>query len=659
MNNARTNVSILDYEIGVQQNYDILDFISSLRKSDTEDNEPEIKEYQHSLFYPILSYCIEIINSNKDPNKMKFKVGLFGNDDKIYATVGRVMYDYFFMGETFKEDEFEIEFSSEQKNFNLKSIHHNCDQEKKDFMKFYNIGEELTTIKEIEELKKIIQMKKRVIVSKFLKGYSHQESVLKAFEFKIRGQYINLPNLIFKKKNDSGKSIEEIDQIYSLNLNSQELTIDDFDYFYYAKYQKGKEIEKKLYLNGKKMILKNNNLYFIEIKQSISGLNSDLEKLKDVKISLKEKKSKKSFNSSNYKREELTALGNTLLTFTIFNDLIKDITNKKNALCNLLFIVDSDFKEDMINIFEKCLQREINIIRDLNLSFNLYLIYTQPDLALKNFIKENWEKNNKLDKKDLELDKKNKELDEKNKELDEKNKELYEKNKELEKKNQELNDKNKIIEELYKISIEKEIENEIDKMHYKPIPIDEHINKFIHNIESNKNPIILIGSFEPINDNFTESSTSLEFIDKNKYKKEKPILIDYKTFNKNVPRNKNRNELYKKCILKKYEDNIIYLHQFNEIYCVVNLLFLKNINSLFSNEIMGKFDIEIFMLEEDNFLMHLKKNTNTKDDFQTLGISIVFITDKEIGMKKNKKAIGNLNNKDKEKKNNYSKKRNV
>ena len=479
MNNARTNVSILDYEIGVQQNYDILDFISSLRKSGPGDNEPEIKEYQHSLFYPILSYCIEIINSNKDPNKMKFKVGLFGNDDKIYATVGRVMYDYFFMGETFKEDEFEIEFSSEQKNFNLKSIHHNCDQEKKDFMKFYNIGEELTTIKEIEELKKIIQMKKRVIVSKFLKGYSHQESVLKAFEFKIRGQYINLPNLIFKKKNDSGKSIEEIDQIYSLNLNSQELTIDDFDYFYYAKYQKGKEIEKKLYLNGKKMILKNNNLYFIEIKQSISGLNSDLEKLKDVKISLKEKKSKKSFNSSNYKREELTALGNTLLTFTIFNDLIKDITNKKNALCNLLFIVDSDFKEDMINIFEKCLQREINIIRDLNLSFNLYLIYTQPDLALKNFIKENWEKNNKLDKKDLELDKKNKELDEKNKELDEKNKELYEKNKELEKKNQELNDKNKIIEELYKISIEKEIENEIDKMHYKPIPIDENINKFI------------------------------------------------------------------------------------------------------------------------------------------------------------------------------------
>ena len=172
----------------------------------------------------------------------------------------------------------------------------------------------------------------------------------------------------------------------------------------------------------KKWFLKTIIFYFIEIKQSISGLNSDLEQLKDVNISLKEKKSKKSFNSSIYKREELTALGNTLLTFTIFNDLIKDITNKKNALCNLLFIVDSDFKEDMINIFEKCLQREINIIRDLNLSFNLYLIYTQPDLALKNFIKENWEKNNKLDKKDLELDKKNKELDEKNKELDEKKK---------------------------------------------------------------------------------------------------------------------------------------------------------------------------------------------------------------------------------------------
>jgi hypothetical protein len=32
-----------------------------------------------------------------------------------------------------------------------------------------------------------------------LKGYSHQESILKTLEGKIKGYFINLPNLIFKK----------------------------------------------------------------------------------------------------------------------------------------------------------------------------------------------------------------------------------------------------------------------------------------------------------------------------------------------------------------------------------------------------------------------------------------------------------------------------
>ena len=86
-------------------------------------------------------------------------------------------------------------------------------------------------LEEKNKLNEFIQNKKEVFISKFLKGYSHQESILKTLEGKIKGYFINLPNLIFKKSNDDGKTIEEIDQIYLVNLESEKLTIDGFNIF--------------------------------------------------------------------------------------------------------------------------------------------------------------------------------------------------------------------------------------------------------------------------------------------------------------------------------------------------------------------------------------------------------------------------------------------
>ena len=91
---GREKISIDEYEIGKQKNYDLLDFYMSLRNS---NDEPEIKDYHHSLFYPILCYCIDIINKTKNLKDIKLKVG-FDKDNKIYAAVGREMYDYFFLG---------------------------------------------------------------------------------------------------------------------------------------------------------------------------------------------------------------------------------------------------------------------------------------------------------------------------------------------------------------------------------------------------------------------------------------------------------------------------------------------------------------------------------------------------------------------------------
>ena len=423
---GREKISIDEYEIGKQKNYDLLDFYMSLRNS---NDEPEIKDYHHSLFYPILCYCIDIINKTKNLKDIKLKVGL-DKDNKIYAAVGREMYDYFFLGKKGNLDNVEIEFNWGKKEFLLTSVNYiGIDDAKNKFKKLYVIKSEEFEMNEflkkekdeldLEEKNKLdefIQNKKEVFITKFLKGYSHQESILKTFESKIKGNFTNLPNLIFKKSNKERRTIEEIDQIYLINLESEQSTIDGFNYFYFVKYSNGVKNDKKIFPNGTKFELVNENLYFLEIKYSINSLFSDYNKLKNTKISQdpnksaskenkdkdkiepndKKPKSKNSHISLSYKRDQLTGLGNTFLTFKIFKDLILEILEKKEKECNLLYIVDSDFGENMIKTFENCLERDEIIINENKLSFNLYLIYTQPDLALNHFIKESWEKKMKL-----------------------------------------------------------------------------------------------------------------------------------------------------------------------------------------------------------------------------------------------------------------------
>lgn len=76
----------------MQRNYNVLDFYISLKNS---DDEPETKEYHHS--------------------QLKLKVGL-DKDYRLYVTVGRVMYDYFFR-KIKNLDNVEIEFTSGKNEF--------------------------------------------------------------------------------------------------------------------------------------------------------------------------------------------------------------------------------------------------------------------------------------------------------------------------------------------------------------------------------------------------------------------------------------------------------------------------------------------------------------------------------------------------------------
>ena len=132
---------------------------------------------------------------------------------------------------------------------------------------------------------------------------------------------------------------------------------------------------------------------------------------------------------------------------------------KKNENeCNLLYIVDSDFEENMIKTFEACLERDKKVIEELKLSFNLYLIYTQPNLALRRFFQESWEKKDEIKSLIIELNKKEVENNKINEEIKMQNKKIEDKNKELEK---------------------FEFEIKIEKIQNMPIFLDESIIDFI------------------------------------------------------------------------------------------------------------------------------------------------------------------------------------
>lgn len=220
----KNDISIYDYEIGNQSNFDLLSFYEALpnKEEEEEDFEIEPEECHHSLFFPILKYCINILNNAKDLDKLKFNIGFYGNDNKIYVTVGRQMYDLFFTeGEGTFNDSNKITFDCGKDKFKLKSKSKGNKKEViEEYKEFFDIPKETPNssiknkinekAKELDmEVFQLIKNKKKTIISQFLKGYSHQESVLKAFEGKITGKFSHMPNLIFKKKMQKAKLLKK------------------------------------------------------------------------------------------------------------------------------------------------------------------------------------------------------------------------------------------------------------------------------------------------------------------------------------------------------------------------------------------------------------------------------------------------------------------
>ena len=576
------NLCVEDYEIGNQKNFDFLEIYQLLLDKNEEEEEDykfknELKEYHHSLFYPILVYCINTLNSydNEKLIKNKLNIGV-DNKNRIYVSVNRMMYDLFFTEMEGSIDGQTINFNSGKNDFDLKPIYDNNKKTANENYKIYfeidkysaNISAKEKIDKMSKELnltiEQLIQNKKKNIVSRFLKGYSHQEGILKSFEAKIKGQFKYMPNLIFQKANFDGKTIEEIDQIYLLNLKEGKKQINDFDVFYYADYSK-KPVEYKVINDGMPLELESNNLYFIEIKKSSRGLNESYQKVKDIILEVNSKS-----KSSKFKRKDLTDLGNSILTVNNFAKLIREIT-KKEYILNLLYIADDDYNLDMVQIFNDCLKHDEKVI-EKQYTFKLKLIYTQPDLFMKNFIEENNIKNKEI--KTLE-------------EIIKECKSTIEKNKE----------NSKILENKFRNS-------------YKFVDVNAEVIDFCKRIVNTKS-LMTVGIKEIINTNHPYKFTCLKsvssFLENNLRKNY--YLIDLATFNCVKFQELNNQYLFDISI-EDYKEDISLCENFEDAYLLVDYAFMSNFSNIINENILQNYAINIYMFEGEYFIIYLKRDSS-------------------------------------------------
>ena len=580
-----SRISVDDYEIGCQKNFDYLAFYNSLNESKEKNEsqeESEAKENHHSLFYPILKYCVNVLNSSDSQklNDLKFKIGQDKNKDKIYVCVGRQMYDLFFVKKEGKIDDQIIDFKVGKNNFELMSASKVKDKIKKEKYKEYF---DIPFDKKDNEIKnfidnnarqlnitveQLIKNKKKTIITTFLKGYAHQEEVLKSLEGEINGQFINLPNLIFKKKNEAGKTIEEIDQIYLIKLkdNKAKKVIKGFDVFYYADSSQV-PIKTDMIKEGKPLELEDENLYFIEIKRSIIGLKNSYLRLQNDPIQINDNISSK---ASKYTRENLTEVGNTILTVNIFADLIKNLIGINHKI-NILYIVDNDFDIEMAYYFNKCLLRDENVM-EKSFEYKIQLIYTQPDLFLMHYIETNKEKNKKINSLEETIN-----------------------------------------------QFKETMKNELKKYHENIKYIQErsiYTSRF-HNIDddvidfckgiSNSKALITIGKMDRINDNHKYLFTSLKSVAcfeetvKNKY-----FLFDFITFNYVNFKDINNDNLVDNAI-NSYLEDIGLCKNFDEVYLLVDFAFMSNFKKILKEGILESYSIKINMFEKYYFILYLKR----------------------------------------------------
>ena len=305
--------SIEDYQITVSDDIDFLKLIDVLKKNKYGNDISITKAYVHSLFTPFLSYIINYLNHNKDKKNIFIGKTVLYDIPIVYALLNKEIYGLFFKKEKGKigQEEINYEFKSIDENYYYSPLKEEIDKNEKNsedilsqvLKENVEVQLENQTIDNIEEF---FELKKKEIISTFRMGYSLQERIINYLHKNSNTKIIELPNIIFYKKNKKNKKkrmYSEIDRILKVDEDTE---INNF-----LVYLKAEFLHKKNKLNiteipkGEIFSLKKDSCYFIEVKTSIYSLfdkeKKEKDKIEDKKV---EKDSKSEKGSENKIRLE-------------------------------------------------------------------------------------------------------------------------------------------------------------------------------------------------------------------------------------------------------------------------------------------------------------------------------------------------------------------
>ena len=391
--------SLEDYQLSQVIDYDYLKIAEMVNNNmDINQYQTVKKSYVHSLFTPVLSYIIGYLNNNEEEPGIIGKSKINGIE-VIYIVLNHKIYDLFFTREkgiTYNENN-EIEFNTEKENYYLPpiQIEKEINEEKLKQIAFSFYGEN----NYIDDVKELFKFKKKEILSKFKLGYSIQERIMDALISKANNKIIELPNLIFYKKNDRKKIFSEIDRVITVNKLTE---VNKFLIYSKAEFKTSKEMVYTNIEEGMKLNLEEDSCSFIEIKTSMNHLlpkeNDEQNNNNNDYLSVSS-----SINSGNTDKKNIfTKMYYNMETFiNLFANLFK-----KFKKINLIIIIDSYFPKDFFSIaktFANSLDNNIKIKFD----FDLYFIHVESDMIYANDLIKNKEKDKEI--KDLLQDSNDKE----------------------------------------------------------------------------------------------------------------------------------------------------------------------------------------------------------------------------------------------------------
>ena len=271
------NDSIEDYQITVSDDIDFLKLIEVLKKQNYDNDISITKAYVHSLFTPLLSYLINYLNHNKDKENIFIGKTVLYGIPIVYALLNKEIYDLFFKKEKGKigQEEINYEFKSADENYYYSPLKEKIDKKEKNNKDILsqalkeNVEVQLDN-QTFDNIEKVFELKKKEIISTFRMGYSLQERIINYLIKNSKTKIIELPNIIFYKKNKKNKEkrmYSEMDRIITVEEDTE---INNFLVYLKAEFlHKNNKINITEIPKGEILSLKKDSCYFIEVKTSI------------------------------------------------------------------------------------------------------------------------------------------------------------------------------------------------------------------------------------------------------------------------------------------------------------------------------------------------------------------------------------------------------